>query len=114
LGTGAGQGGAAAACSGAPTGVSYSKDVQPILGGCMGDVCHHPIWTRENALNVPSTECCDGRLLIKPGDPEGSYIVDKIEGRVCTGRQMPADMPPLPSDQQKLIVGWICEGAPNN
>jgi hypothetical protein len=114
IGSGNGEGGAAAACNGAPTGVSYSKDIAPIFGGCMGDVCHHPVWTFENTVGKSTPDCCDGRLLIDPGDPSRSYIVNKLQGNVCNGRQMPLDPDTITPDQIELIVGWVCEGAPNN
>jgi len=114
IGAGNGEGGAAAACNGAPTNVSYAKDIAPIFGGCMGDVCHHPVWTYENAVGKSTPDCCDGRSLIDPGDPSRSYIVNKLQGNVCNGRQMPLDPDTITPDQIKLIVGWVCEGAPNN
>ena len=113
IGAGKGEGGAAAACTGVPSGISYSKDIAPIFAGCMGDVCHAP-WSRENSVNVPANQCCDGRSFITPGDPSKSYIVNKLEGKVCVGRQMPLDPDVVTPDQVKLIVGWICEGAPDN
>jgi hypothetical protein len=99
---------------GAPSGVSYTKDIVPIFSGCTNEQCHPP-WTRDSTLNQPETECCDGRPLIQPGDPNGSYLVDKIKGHPCGHTQaMPLPPDSIDDTQIALIVGWVCEGAPEN
>jgi len=57
-----------------------------------------------------------GTLLVAPGDPTNSYLVQKIEGAVgITGRRMPFNGPPYLSDGQILIIKrWIEIGAPRN
>lgn len=47
-------------------------------------------------------------LLVKPGDPENSYLVHKIEGRAgIVGKRMPRDLPPLSPGQIALVRGWV-------
>jgi hypothetical protein len=54
--------------------------------------------------------------LVKPGDPDASYLVKKIRGDSdISGSRMPLDGPPFLTPQQIAgIEGWIQAGAPNN
>jgi hypothetical protein len=54
--------------------------------------------------------------LVKPGDPNDSYLVRKIRGDSdISGGRMPLDGPPYLTPQQIAgIEGWIQAGAPNN
>jgi hypothetical protein len=63
-----------------------------------------------SAVQVPSL------MRVKPGDPDNSYMVHKIEGRPgIVGRRMPFDGPPYLTDGQILILRrWIEQGAPRN
>ena len=63
-----------------------------------------------NATQVPSIK------RVTPGDPEGSYMVHKIEGRPgIVGRRMPFNGPPYLTDGQILIMRrWIERGAPRH
>ena len=57
-----------------------------------------------------------GAIRVVPGDPENSYIVQKVEGRSgIVGLRMPFSGPPFLSDGQILILKrWIEVGAPRN
>jgi hypothetical protein len=57
-----------------------------------------------------------GAVRVIPGDPENSYIVQKVEGRSgIVGLRMPFSGPPFLSDGQILILKrWIELGAPRN
>jgi hypothetical protein len=57
-----------------------------------------------------------GTLYVAPGDPENSYLVQKLDGTAgIVGRRMPFNGPPYLSDGQILIVKrWIETGAPRN
>ena len=50
-------------------------------------------------------------LLIKPGDPENSYIVQKLEGTASVGSQMPLNAEPLSVETIQAIKTWIQDGA---
>jgi hypothetical protein len=54
--------------------------------------------------------------LVKPGNPDASYLVKKIRGDPdISGSRMPQDGPPFLTPQQIAgIEGWIQAGAPNN
>jgi hypothetical protein len=64
-------------------------------------------------VGVPSAE--DPSLLrVKPGDPDNSYMVRKIEGASgILGGQMPLGETPLPQATIDAIRQWITNGAPN-
>lgn len=53
---------------------------------------------------------------VDPGNPDGSYIVHKLEGRSdIVGVRMPRGTGPFLSDGQILVIRrWIELGAPNN
>jgi len=51
-------------------------------------------------------------LRVNPGNPDQSYIVQKIEGHAAVGGRMPLGQAPLPQDRIDLIRSWISAGAP--
>jgi len=62
-------------------------------------------------VNVASNEV--GSLLrVNPGNPDQSYIVQKIQGTAAVGGRMPLGQAQLPQDRIDLIRGWIAAGAP--
>jgi len=64
-------------------------------------------------VGVPSAE--EPNLLrVNPGDPDASYLVQKIEGAAgIEGGQMPLGETPLPQATIDAIRQWIANGAPN-
>lgn len=108
------------------SGVSFSKDIQPIFtANCV--VCHQgtaapggmslePGSAYKNLVNVKSTESPLQRVA--PGAPDKSYLLNKLlgtQGQVGgSGAQMPFGAAPLPQSQISLIQQWISQGAPNN
>jgi len=64
-------------------------------------------------IGVPSAEQ-PAVLRVKPGDPDNSYMVRKIEGLPgITGLQMPYMETPLSQPTIDAIRQWIMNGAPN-
>jgi len=63
------------------------------------------------SLGVP------GVLLVAPGDPENSYLVQKTRGTQSNvgggGARMPMSDTPLDDADQALLENWIANGAPN-
>jgi hypothetical protein len=57
-----------------------------------------------------------GAIRVIPGDPDNSYLVQKLEGSsAIVGRRMPNNGPPYLTDGQILILRrWIAIGAPRN
>lgn len=57
-----------------------------------------------------------GAVRVIPGDPDNSYLVQKLEGTASiAGKRMPNNGPPYLTDGQILIIRrWIAIGAPRN
>ncbi|NIM48157.1 MAG: hypothetical protein GTN78_20765 [Gemmatimonadales bacterium] len=115
--------------NGTPT---LGNDVQPIFtnncafSGCHGSTNTQPPGKAMNlsagqafanivdvsAIQVPS------RMRVLPGQPDESYLVNKIEGTQAsvggTGGQMPLGRSPLSQAQINTIRAWIAAGAQNN
>jgi hypothetical protein len=55
-------------------------------------------------------------LRVNPGDPDGSYLVHKLEGRAdIVGARMPRGTGPFLTEGQMLVVRrWIALGARND
>jgi mono/diheme cytochrome c family protein len=66
-------------------------------------------------VNVASTGQ-PGAVRVIPGNPGGSYLVQKLEGAPgIAGLRMPRNGPPFLTDAQvKTIRDWIAAGALNN
>src|SRR5437870_2029718 len=65
-------------------------------------------------VGVPSNEQ-SGLLRVKPGAPDSSYLVLKLEGAAgIVGVQMPFGGPPLPQSTIDVIRQWISDGAANS
>jgi mono/diheme cytochrome c family protein len=100
--------------SGQPTteGVSFSSDVMPIFQAeCVA--CHGNFggWDASSYTSVLGTG--DHAPVIIPGDPENSFLAQKMLGTHSIGDIMPpAGL--LPEDEIQVILDWIEEGALDN
>ena len=61
-------------------------------------------------VNVPSLEV-PALLRVEPGNPDDSYLVQKIEGTAAVGGRMPLGGDPLSADTIAAIRQWITDGA---
>lgn len=108
------------ACAGEPA--SYAADVEPIfVATCTGAGCHGFPAAQEGLdlragegwaalVDVAASQCGD-RMLVDPGNPDGSYLIDKLQGvDMCFGTQMPK-MGSLSAAEIDLVSRWICHGA---
>jgi hypothetical protein len=110
---------------------SFTVNTAPTLGqvqevftaNCAFGGCHGGGTPREgmslvagqayaDIVNVPSNQV-PSLDRIEPGDPDASYLIDKIEGTGLLQR-MPAGGDPLPPATIQLIRDWVSAGAPNN
>lgn len=67
-----------------------------------------------NLVGVASVEI-PAVLRVEPGNPDESYLVQKIEGAPgIIGQQMPRGRDPLSAEQVEAIRGWIEAGAAND
>jgi hypothetical protein len=64
-----------------------------------------------NLVGVASREV--GSLpRVAPGDPDGSYLIRKLEGTAADGGRMPLGAPPVPQATIGFVRQWIADGAP--
>ena len=112
--------------NGTPT---FSGDVQPILtANCALSGCHGGASPAQgmnlsagqafqNTVNVASAEL-PTMDRIEPGQPDQSYLVNKIQGTQASvggsGQRMPLGMSPLSQDDINTIRAWVEAGASNN
>jgi hypothetical protein len=64
-------------------------------------------------VNVASRQRPES-MLVKPGDPDNSYLIRKLEGRDINLGRMPLNGPYLTVGQISIIRRWIELGAENN
>ena len=101
--------------------VSYSQDIKPIFQNtCATSGCHDS-GTQESGVNLSSYQnALDSEgiqyqaLVINPGNPDESPLVDKIEPNPEIGQRMPLGRNPLSQTNIDSVRAWIEDGAPNN
>jgi len=52
-----------------------------------------------------------GLLRVDPGNPNGSYLIQKLAGSAAVGGQMPLGAPPLSQSEIDVVRQWISDGA---
>ena len=83
--------------------------------------CHSganaPVGLRLDAANsylllvgVPSGERSN-ILRVAAGDPNNSYLIQKLEGTAGVGERMPAGLPAVPQADINIVRQWIADGA---
>lgn len=61
-------------------------------------------------VNTPSGEVSSLKR-VQPGNPETSYLIQKLQGTAAVGARMPLNNPALPQSTIDLIKQWIANGA---
>jgi len=61
-------------------------------------------------VGVPSSEA-SSVLRVAPGDPNSSYLIQKLEGTASVGAQMPLNAPTVEQVSIDVIRQWISDGA---
>lgn len=116
----------ASGAAGASQGVSFARDLVPVLrANCA--TCHltgqeggnmklHPGAAYGSLVNAQSTESALKRVL--PGAPQESYLMHKLDGTHLdaggVGERMPFGAPQLDASVRELFRAWIAAGADNN
>jgi len=94
--------------------VNYGVHVQPLfdqacaLSGCHDDGSHESKLVLTSYGGLMNAQL----MVVIPGDPQNSTLVQRIEGRL--GERMPLYRNPLNDNQTTGIRAWIGEGAKNN
>ncbi|MGB3052480.1 MAG: hypothetical protein WBB42_15875 [Polyangiales bacterium] len=103
-------------------GGTIPKDAQTVFEQSCGTIgCHDDVTTAENlnllspgvesrVLNVNATGVgCEARILVVAGDPNSSYLFDKILGTIgVCGSRMPL-LSILPDSDVEVLREWIIE-----
>ena len=89
-----------ARCSGQP-GLCHNGQFEPNLST--------PALFYEYAVGRPALEKSD-RLRVAPGDPDASFLIDKLRNRDVS-TQMPLGAEPLAEEDIARIEAWIADGA---
>ncbi len=105
-------------------GIRSFKSVQRVLtSSCALSSCHSTL-ARQGALVLESEDVsykslvnhpaalpeAAGRLRVKPGDPDGSFLIQKLRGQ-GPGLAMPNSGVALPDPVVQMIADWIQRGA---
>lgn len=106
--------------------VSYARDVAPIFAARCNS-CHHSASATKLDLTSPFDEevglvnrentWVDARnaILVVPGQPDQSALIDKIDGRELDpkveGSPMPLSFPALTAEELTIVRDWINDGA---
>jgi hypothetical protein len=61
-------------------------------------------------VGVPSFQVAS-LLRVEPGDPDNSYLIQKLEGSAAVGARMPLGGPYLTNEQITVVRQWITNGA---
>lgn len=103
----------------APKGVSYTKDVQPVLTKNCSE-CHAPGQLGFTASGLDTTSHAalmkGGKFgaLVKPGDAFTSALNMLVEGRVDPSIRMPHGRNKLSDDEIAVMKNWVNQGAKDN
>lgn len=112
------------ATSGGPATVSFASQITPLLNqaGCKGVTCHAGPFPAssysQTRYDLMFRQGVSARTLnvcpIVPGNPDASFLIEKLGANPRLGLQMPAGGAPLTEQEIELIRTWILEGAQNN
>ena len=110
--------------------VSFARDIRPILarepdsaGGPGCKKCHYSTESEHIGYDLGALDLATlgalrkggttgGEKIVIPGDPEGSVIIQKLEGTYGYGARMPRSGPPyLRPEEIALVKSWILDGA---
>jgi hypothetical protein len=78
------------------------------LGLRLDEGASYALLVNASSVEVPSL------LRVQPGNPDASYLIQKLEGTAAVGSRMPLNGPPLPASTIAVIRQWISDGAQNS
>ncbi len=110
--------------------VSFARDIRPMIKRSASDPdskgcypCHDGKAAKHVGVDLGGLDLStlgklregggtSGKNIVKPGDPGGSALVQKLKGTYPFGTRMPKSGPPFWGDGEIAIVEqWIAEGA---
>ena len=105
--------------------ISFQNQIVPILANnsCSSEFCHgnttsppsnYSVLTAESLLGAGNEAEQLGTCDIVRGDPDESYLIQKLMGTASIGERMPLGGNPISSTDLATIRQWIVEGAPDN
>lgn len=104
--------------------VSYANDILPLFQreGCLAVQCHggglpassYDLRSYETTFGQGIEARIFGLCDIVPGDPDASFLIEKLAPSPRIGARMPNLLPPLAEEDVDLIRTWILEGAPDD
>ncbi|MET0660332.1 MAG: hypothetical protein ABW110_19480, partial [Steroidobacteraceae bacterium] len=75
------------------------------LGLRLDEASSYALLVNAASIEVPQV------LRVQPGNPDTSYLVQKLEGTAAAGGRMPLGQPALPDESIAVIRQWIADGA---
>jgi hypothetical protein len=85
------------------------------FSGCHVSGAVNPNLSSNSHSNIVNKQSSTGMLLIKPNDPDNSYLLLKMIGSSgIQGSRMPLNSSPLSQDKIEALTEWINNGAPND
>lgn len=105
--------------------ISFSNDIQPIFdASCNGPGCHD-LFEDAGKLNLEANVSYSElvnqesfafapEMLVKPGDPAASVLLQKMNGNSAYDPQMPLFAPAVADSLIQNISTWIEQGALDN
>jgi hypothetical protein len=104
--------------------VSYNQDLVPLLArhDCLTSACHggtflsggYDLRTYEGLFGPGDVAEIFGICNVVPGDPDASFLIEKLLANPRSGTRMPQNRPALSDEEIDMIRTWIADGAPDN
>jgi len=98
---------------------TFAADVLPLLQSRCAAQCHNP--QAAKAMGDWDATTYDALMhtgkhapVVRPGDPAGSLLIQKLRGTQSEGAPMPLGGNPLSEEEIRTIESWIAAGAKND
>jgi len=78
------------------------------LGLRLDEGASYALLVNASSVEVPALR------RVQPGNPDASYLIQKLEGTAAVGSRMPLNGTPLPQATIAVIRQWISNGAANS